>query len=82
MVEQTADESRQEAADTLRGIGLGYVVYQQVAGVLGAFALIAFLRHYLEIDWRGALLDLISVWDAYVRPAVKVILDSTIRPNF
>jgi hypothetical protein len=30
-----------------RGIGLGYIIFQQVAGVLGASGLIAFLGHLM-----------------------------------
>ena len=61
-----------------RGIGLGYIIYQQVASVLGAFGLIAFLGHFVQVDWRGALADLIAVWAEYVRPAVKHLLDLTV----
>ncbi len=61
-----------------RGIGLGYVIYQQVAGVLGAFALIAFLSHFWDIGWRGVLADLVGVWGQYVRPIIKTFFDVTI----
>lgn len=56
-------------------LSLGYVVYQQIAGVIGAFALIAFLGHFVHIDWRGALGDLVGLWDQHVRPAVKLVFD-------
>jgi hypothetical protein len=61
-----------------RGISFGYVIYQQVAGVLGAFALAAFLGHFVHLDWRGALADLIGLWGQYVRPVVKLFFEITV----
>lgn len=65
-----------------RGLDLGYVVYQQIASVIGAFALIAFAEHVWDVGWRGILADLIAQWDLYVRPAVKFILDVTVVAFF
>jgi hypothetical protein len=61
-----------------RGLGLSYVLYQQIASVIGAFALIAYFGHFIAFDWRGALADLIGVWDSHVRPAVKWLLNETV----
>lgn len=61
-----------------RGIGWGYFVYQQVAGVIGAFALIALISHFFDIGWRGFLANLIGIWGEYVRPAVKWLFDISI----
>lgn len=55
--------------------GFPLLVYQQVAGMIGAFALAALVSHVAEIDWRGALAAAIDVWDTYVRTAVKGALD-------
>lgn len=63
-----------------RGIGWGYVIYRQVAGVLGAFGLAAFLGHFMHLDWRGALSSLVGVWAQVVRPATKWILDLALMP--
>jgi hypothetical protein len=60
------------------GIGLGLIVYQQIASVLGAFALIAFLENLVHIDWKEGLAYLVGVWDAFVRPAVKFAFDVTL----
>ncbi|MFO1186153.1 MAG: hypothetical protein U1E87_01045 [Alphaproteobacteria bacterium] len=70
-----ADNSSDSAP---RGIGLGYIIYRQVAGVLGAFALAVFLAHFVQLDWRGALAYLINMWGEYVRPVVKWLVDSTL----
>lgn len=68
----------QALPSTPRGLGLGYVFYQQFASVIGAFALIAYLGHFFEFDWRGTLSNLIGMWDSHVRPAVKWLLDATL----
>jgi hypothetical protein len=56
-------------------LGWGYIIYQQIAGVVGAFALIAFLAHFVHVDWRGALADLVSAWNSSVRPAISLTLE-------
>ncbi len=79
MVDEAVDEHvRTQTHNAAKGIGFGYIIYQHVAGVLGAFALIAFLGHFVHLDWRGALVVLVGVWDTVVRPAVKGIFDATI----
>ena len=69
-------------SDQAQGLGIGYVVYQQVASVIGAFALIAFAQHIFEVGWHGLLADLVAQWDLYVRPAVKFIFDVTVVALF
>lgn len=55
-----------------------YILYQQVAGVIGAFSLSALLSHFVTIDWRGILHVLATAWDAYVRPTVSFVLNNTV----
>lgn len=67
-----------DTASEPRGIGLGYIIYQQILAIIGAFALVAFLGHFISFDWRGAVADLVGVWTDYVRPTVKWVMDATI----
>jgi hypothetical protein len=53
----------------------GFTVYQQVTGILGAFALIALLGHIADFEWRGFIADLINFWNGTVRPAVAVVFE-------
>lgn len=52
MSDETAGATVQDPTTdvTPKLVGLGYVIYQQVAGVLGAFALIAFISHFWPLD--------------------------------
>lgn len=61
-----------------RGLGLGYVVYQQILAVFGAFALAALISHLIDLEWRSFLGTLVGYWDEYVRPTVKWVLDTLI----
>lgn len=57
-------------------LGASHKVYQHVTGVLGAFALAAVLGHLVDLDWRGVIAFFVGYWDDYVRPAVRVALDT------
>jgi len=60
---------------------LGFAIYEHISAILAAIALAAFIGHFINFDWRGAINQLFSAWDAVVRPTVKQILDITIvRP--
>jgi hypothetical protein len=56
-------------------ITLGWRVYQQIAAIIGSFALIVFIGDLAHLDWRGFLGTLIGAWDEYVRPPVKWLLN-------
>jgi hypothetical protein len=56
------------------------VLYDQTVGVLGMFAVGAFLAHFITFDWHGAVAHWFDVWNASVRPATKTILDATVVP--
>ncbi|MGH6870859.1 MAG: hypothetical protein ACREHE_05065 [Rhizomicrobium sp.] len=73
---------RKAAGDdkTPNGIDAGYIVYQQIAGVFGALSLIAFLGHFVHVDWRGTLLKLIDVWNGFIRPSTEWIVESVTYP--
>lgn len=62
------------------GLGWGYVIYQQIVGILGALALLSFIGNFVDFDWRGAVRSLMDVWDATVRPAMKLVTDVTVVP--
>lgn len=70
--------SDNEQREEPRGLGWGYIIYQQIAGVIGAFALVAFLGNFVQVDWRGALRELVEAWDLYVRPAVALVFNLTV----
>jgi hypothetical protein len=61
-----------------RSVGAFYLIYSQVAAVIGAFALAAFLSELVELNWRGVLAELIGFWGLYVRPSVDWLLSHTI----
>jgi hypothetical protein len=56
-------------------VAFGWAAYRQVAAILGAFALAAFIGNYVELDWRSFLGTLFGLWEETVRPAVKWVLD-------
>lgn len=60
MVEQSAGEVRRKRDDTPKGIGLGYIIHQQVAGVLGALALASVLGHFVESTGEALLPALLT----------------------
>jgi hypothetical protein len=63
-----------------RGLTAGYAAYQQVAGVLGAIALMAFLADVLGLGLRSIVAKLISVWSQTIRPVVKWMVDGVVWP--
>jgi hypothetical protein len=54
--------------------GIGWRIYQQIAAVIAAFALLSFLINFVDVEWRSWLATLISVWDEVVRPPVQRLL--------
>lgn len=60
------------------GLGWAFVIYQQIASVVGAFALIVFFGHFVDFDWQGGIKILLDVWNEHVRPATKLVLDWTV----
>lgn len=49
-------------------IAYGYVAYQLVASVLGAFAIAVFLEHFVHIDWHGLLSRQAELWNVLIAP--------------
>ena len=70
--EQHQTERPASKAPSTRGsvANVGWAVYQQIAAVLGAFALAALLGHFIDIGWQGLLDTLVGYWDEHVRPTV------------
>jgi hypothetical protein len=68
----------QDRLSEVRVFRFGYLAYQQVAGVLGAFAFAALVGHFVHLHWQGIVAELIGSWNAYVRPAVSFAFDVTI----
>jgi hypothetical protein len=61
-----------------KGIGLSYIFYQHVAGVLGAFALAAMLQHLLHLSLRGIVREITAFYAQNIRPVTQWILDETV----
>jgi hypothetical protein len=87
MAEGTAEsaEDRQHSEHSNRSgrrgpLRLVWVAYQQVAGVMGAFALLVFLGEVFHLGWRGILNSLVGVWSEYIRPIVKWMADGIVWP--
>jgi hypothetical protein len=59
----------------LSPVRFGWMAYQQVAAILGAFALIALISHVAPLRWRSFLRALVDQWNDYVRPATRWLFD-------
>jgi hypothetical protein len=67
----TRDKERTKPRRLFSG---GLIVYQQVAAVIAAFALIALSSTVFGSEWRGFIATLVGQWNEYVRPAMKWLL--------
>jgi hypothetical protein len=54
-------------------IHYGYIVYQLLASLLGAFAIAEFLKHFVQIDWHGMLAVQAALWNYAVVPVQQLI---------
>lgn len=54
-------------------IHYGYVVYQLIASLLGAFAIAEFVKHFVHIDWHGMLALQATLWNFAVAPVQQLI---------
>jgi hypothetical protein len=53
-------------------------VWNLIGSIAAAFAIVAFVGHFVHVGWRGAIGELVSVWDSDIRPAVQFVLDVTV----
>ena len=56
------------AAVASHEIQYGYIVYQLIASLLGAFAIAEFVKHFVHIDWHGMLGIQAAIWNVSVAP--------------
>ena len=56
-----------------RDIAYGYVIYQLVASVLGAFAIAVFLGHFIRTDWHGLLANQAALWNWLIAPVQQFV---------
>jgi hypothetical protein len=56
------------------------LAYTQVSGVLAAFSIAVLVGELFGVGWRGAIGQLIGVWDEYVRPVAKQITEAILWP--
>jgi hypothetical protein len=54
-------------------IHYGYVVYQLVASLLGAFAIAEFVKHFVHIDWHGMLAVQAAIWNVSIAPVQNLV---------
>lgn len=54
-------------------IHYGYIVYQLLASVLGAFAIAEFIKHFVRIDWHGMLAVQAALWNFAVVPVQQFV---------
>lgn len=47
-----------------------WLVYGQIAAMLGAFSLLVFLTHFVDVGLKGIVRDAFEGWVAYVRPII------------
>jgi hypothetical protein len=48
--------------------------YQHISAMITALSLLAFIGHFIQLDWRGILGEVFSIWNTVVRPTVHLIL--------
>lgn len=56
-----------------REVHYGYVIYQLLASVLGAFAIAEFIEHFVHIDWHGMLAGQAALWNFAVAPVQQFV---------
>lgn len=56
------------------GQSLFWLVYGQIAAMLGAFSLLVFLHNFFDLGLKGIIADAFEGWTGYVRPVVGVPL--------
>jgi hypothetical protein len=61
------------AAVASHEIQYGYIVYQLIASLLGAFAIAEFVKHFVQIDWHGMLAVQAAIWNVSVAPLQNLI---------
>src|SRR5215469_1488921 len=54
-------------------IHYNYIVYQLLASLLGAFAIAAFIEHFVHIDWHGMLAGQAALWNFAVAPVQQSV---------
>jgi len=54
-------------------IHYGYIVYQLLASLLGAFAIAEFIKHFVHVDWHGMLAVQATIWNFAVAPVQQTI---------
>jgi hypothetical protein len=63
-----------EGGGTASGdIHYGYIVYQLLAALLGAFAIAEFIKHFVNVDWHGMLAVQAELWKFGVAPVQQAI---------
>jgi hypothetical protein len=50
-------------------------LYKHVAGVLGAFSLVALMGHAVDLDLRGWLSDAVAMWYVTIQPATEWVVN-------
>ena len=58
-----------------RRIGYGYIIYQLIASVLGAFALAVFVEHFVHVEWHGLFAAQASLWNLLIAPIQHFVFD-------
>ena len=61
-------------------VRFGWAAYQHVAGIFGAFSMAVFAGEVFGLGWRGILNRLVGVWDQFLRPPVKWVVDAITWP--
>jgi hypothetical protein len=56
-------------------LGIGLFIYLQIAGALSAIAVLSFLGHFIQFDWRSTLSQIFGAWNSLVRPTATLVLD-------
>jgi hypothetical protein len=62
--------ARENSASERRNALLA-VAYGQVAAMLGAFSLLVFLGHFMDVGLEGLVADAVEEWQTHVRPILS-----------
>lgn len=66
----TATERANDATEPQSTLSLLWIMYGQVAAMLGAFSLLALLSNFGDLGLRGVIREAFEMWAEYVRPLV------------
>lgn len=63
-----------DGSEAKQGRSFFWLVYGQIAAMLGAFSILVFVTHFVDVGLKGIIAQAFEGWVQYVRPAVGLPL--------